>query len=403
MENNEESKVNDQYESKFTNKNDNGGAGDSTDNVLPSSHSNQSFSEQLATLTLEQIASEYDESQQGPTVREQKKFSLEDLTLETTVGAGTFGRVELVKDNRKEGKWYALKKMRIKSVIALKQVSHVLSERDILISIDCPYVVNLYWTWRDRINLFLLMEYVPGGELFTHLRNYHKFDEQTSRFYAAEIISAFIYLHSKTIVYRDLKPENVLITQEGHIKLTDFGFAKRIRDRTWTLCGTPEYLSPEVILNRGHGKAVDWWSLGILIHEMLVGQVPFGGDSVVQVYENIIRGEIFFPFNINLSAPSRDIITQLLKVDRTRRLGNMRNGAQDVQNHAWFSNINWEDVAGKRLLPPCRPHVVYDGDPSNFEEYDPEEPVTQDEIFDEEFLMSEFGDFQHTCDTIEQP
>ena len=169
-------------------------------------------------------------------------------------------------------------------------------------------------------------------------------------------------------ILRNHKLILIFLATEGHIKLTDFGFAKRIQDRTWTLCGTPEYLSPEVILNRGHGRAVDWWSLGILIYEMLgewipshtnpnptqnsisvlVGQVPFVGENAVQIYENIIRGQIDFPQSvrdaegdiqyIQVSPWARDIITGLLKVDRTRRLGNMRNGAQDVQNHPWVSS-----------------------------------------------------------------
>jgi len=393
------------------------GAGDSVGSpgCLKTSQSNDSFSHQMSSLTLNPNEPEIENNvldQNSALQNNRPRFSLNDLNLETTVGAGTFGRVELVRDKRCPEKYYALKKMRIKSVINLKQVSHVLSERAILFNCDCPYIVKLYWTWRDNVNLFLLMEYVPGGELFTHLRSQRKFHEQTSIFYAAEIVYAFIYLHNKSIIYRDLKPENVLITTEGHIKLTDFGFAKRIQDRTWTLCGTPEYLSPEVILNRGHGRAVDWWSLGILIYEMLVGQVPFVGENAVQIYENIIRGQIDFPQSvrdaegdiqyIQVSPWARDIITGLLKVDRTRRLGNMRNGAQDVQNHPWFCHVNWEDIAEQKMQPPMLPYVQGPGDPSNFEEYDPEDPVTPDEVYDEEYLMMEFGDFKYTCDAIEE-
>jgi len=178
--------------------------------------SNDSFSHQMSSLTLNPNEPEIENNvleQNSALQNNRPRFSLNDLNLETTVGAGTFGRVELVRDKRCPEKYYALKKMRIKSVINLKQVSHVLSERAILFNCDCPYIVKLYWTWRDNVNLFLLMEYVPGGELFTHLRTQRKFHEQTSIFYAAEIVYAFIYLHNKSIIYRDLKPENVLISK----------------------------------------------------------------------------------------------------------------------------------------------------------------------------------------------
>ncbi|CAG5111523.1 Oidioi.mRNA.OKI2018_I69.chr2.g5824.t1.cds [Oikopleura dioica] len=325
-------------------------------------------------------------------------FSLSQVEILTTVGAGTFGRVELVKRRGSSNSYYALKKMRILQVINLRQVSHVISERQILSSISSPFIVNLLWTTRDNIHLYLLMEYIPGGELFTHLRNEGRFDENRARFYAAEIVCAFTYLHAENIVYRDLKPENVLINVDGHIKLTDFGFAKRIRDRTWTLCGTPEYLSPEVILNSGHGKAVDWWSLGILIHEMLVGEVPFGGNHVFEVYENIVRGEVNFPFYLSVNATQ--IIRGLLKRDRTYRLGNMREGAADVKNHQWFSSINWDDVLEKRLIPPIIPYVMHPGDPANFEEYDPEEEIQPHEILNEADVQAQFGDFKFCSDRL---
>lgn len=327
-------------------------------------------------------------------------FSLSQVETLTTVGAGTFGRVELVKLRESSTTYYALKKMRILQVINLRQVSHVSSERQILSTISSPFIVNLLWTSRDNIHLFLLLEYIPGGELFTYLRNEGRFDENRARFYAAEIVCAFTYLHSENIVYRDLKPENVLINVDGHIKLTDFGFAKRIRDRTWTLCGTPEYLSPEVILNSGHGKAVDWWSLGILIHEMLVGEVPFGGNHVFEIYENIVRGEVNFPFFLSVSATQ--IIRGLLKRDRTYRLGNMHEGAGDVKNHPWFSSINWDDVHQKKLVPPIIPYVMHPGDPANFEEYDPEEEIKPHEILIEADVQAQFGDFKFCSDQLYQ-
>merc|ERR1712226_48475 len=181
----------------------------------------ESFSDQLAHLTLRQIeASQSDPAMpldiDAPTAQNSPTFGLLELlphlSVETTVGEGTFGRVELVRlergvQNPHQQQWYALKKMRIKSVIELKQVTHVQSEKEILSTISCPFIVKLYWTWRNHINIYLLMEYVSGGELFTLLRSMGRFPEPMARFYAAEIVSAFIYLHSENIVYRDLKPE----------------------------------------------------------------------------------------------------------------------------------------------------------------------------------------------------
>ncbi|NP_001398616.1 cAMP-dependent protein kinase catalytic subunit PRKX isoform 3 [Mus musculus] len=260
--------------------------------------------------------------------------SLQDWDTIATVGTGTFGRVNLVKE--KTGRQYcALKIMSIPDVIRLKQEQHVQNEKAVLKEINHPFLIKLLWTGHDNRFLYMLMEFVPGGELFTYLRNRGRFSSVASVFYATEIVCAIEYLHSKEIVYRDLKPENILLDREGHIKLTDFGFAKKLVDRTWTLCGTPEYLAPEVIQSKGHGRAVDWWALGILIFEMLSG----------------------------------DLIKKLLVVDRTRRLGNMKNGAEDIKRHRWFRGVEWESVPQRKLKPPIVPKLSGDGDISNFETY----------------------------------
>merc|ERR1719188_2505905 len=147
--------------------------------------------------------------------------------------------------------------MKKSEVVRLKQVDHVKAETGILAQISHPFIVNLLAAFQDERRLFLLLEYVNGGELFSHLRKQGRLPEDDARFYSSEIVLAFAYLHSKSIIYRDLKPENLLIDADGHIKITDFGFAKLVEDRTWTLCGTPEYLAPEIIQSKGHGRAVD--------------------------------------------------------------------------------------------------------------------------------------------------
>ncbi|XP_051840533.1 cAMP-dependent protein kinase catalytic subunit PRKX isoform X2 [Antechinus flavipes] len=248
-------------------------------------------------------------------------YKLQDFDTLATVGTGTFGRVHLVKE-RTAKHYFALKVMSIPDVIRLKQEQHVHNEKSVLKEVNHPFLIRLYWTYHDERFLYMLMEYVPGGELFSYLRNMGRFNNSTGLFYSAEIICAIEYLHSKEIVYRDLKPENILLDKEGHIKLTDFGFAKKLVDRTWTLCGTPEYLAPEVIQSKGHGRAVDWWALGILIFEMLSGFPPFFDDNPFGIYQKILAGKIDFPRHLDLYV--KDLIKKLLVVDRTRRLGNMK-------------------------------------------------------------------------------
>ena len=179
-----------------------------------------------------------------------------------------------------------------------------------------------------------MFPFIGGGELFTYLRRAPYFSVSTSLFFSAEIISALSYLHSLNIVYRDLKPENILLDREGHVVITDFGFAKRVPDRTWTLCGTPEYLAPEIIQSKGHNKAVDWWALGILIYEMLAGYPPFFDDNTFVIYQKILAGRIEWPKNLDKVA--KDLIKKLLVKDRTRRLGSMKGGAEDIKNHRFY-------------------------------------------------------------------
>lgn len=291
---------------------------------------------------------------------------LEDLEILSTIGTGTFGRVVLVREAPKE--YRALKVMAVTQVIKLKQVEHIKNEKDILASISHPFIVNMMWSHKDETFLYMLMEYVPGGELFSYLRNMGRFNNSASNFYACEIVCALDYLHLKNIVYRDLKPENLLLDRDGHLKITDFGFAKQVLDRTWTLCGTPEYLAPEIIMSKGHNKAVDWWSLGVLIFEMLVGYPPFYADNPFGIYEKILAGKVEWPKHIDLVA--KDLIKKLLVQDRTRRLGNMKNGAEDIKRHKWFKGVDWDNVLAKKLQPPIVPKLLHDGDTSNFESYE---------------------------------
>ncbi|KAM9455194.1 cAMP-dependent protein kinase catalytic subunit PRKX [Clarias gariepinus] len=297
-------------------------------------------------------------------------YSLEDFDTVATVGTGTFGRVFLVKDKITRG-FFALKAMKIPDVIRLKQEQHVHNEKEVLTEVNHPFLIRLFWTHHDERLLYMLLDYVPGGELFSYLRNRGRFSNNTGLFYSAEIVCAIEYLHAREIVYRDLKPENILLDREGHIRLTDFGFAKKLSDRTWTLCGTPEYLAPEVIQSKGHGRAVDWWALGVLIFEMLSGYPPFFDDNPFGIYQKILAGKLEFPRHLDFYV--KDLIKKFLVIDRARRLGNMKNGADDVKKHRWFKTIDWDAVPNRKLKPPIIPKVSHEGDTSNFEAYPEDE------------------------------
>ncbi|WWD19493.1 hypothetical protein CI109_103954 [Kwoniella shandongensis] len=332
------------------------------------------------------------------------KVRLDDWEIVETLGTGTFGRVLLVRqrpsyrptpyhpifphlfqsldplspspastqhsDNQLPH--FAMKVLRKSEIVRLKQVEHINSERMILERVRHPFVVELYSTYQDQLNVYMLLSYIPGGELFSHLRRAGRFSADVTRFYLASIVLAIEYLHSHNIIYRDLKPENLLLDRHGYLRIADFGFAKIVEDRTFTLCGTPEYLAPEIVLSQGHGKAVDWWALGILAFEMLAGYPPFFDDHPLGIYEKILRGDVAFPSHIDPYA--KDLIRGLLTADRSKRLGNLRGGARDVMTHAWFAGVDWRSLERKEIGAPIVPRVASMGDSQNFQRYPPPRP-----------------------------
>ncbi|CAF1026557.1 unnamed protein product [Adineta ricciae] len=310
--------------------------------------------------------------------------TLEDFELIRTIGTGSFGRVVLVK-HRKESivETIALKVLDRQVVFKMKQVDHTLAEKKILQALSCPFIVKLLYTFKDNSYLYLGLEYAPGGEMFTHLRTSGRYTEEMTRFCAAQIVLAFEYLHHLGVIYRDLKPENLLFASDGYLKMTDFGFAKRVKDRTWTLCGTPEYLAPEIILSRGYNKGVDYWALGVLMYEMSAGYPPFFADQPIQIYEKIVSGRVRFPnhFSVDL----KDLLKNLLQVDLTRRFGNLKAGVKDIKEHRWFKDMDFIAMYEKQLPAPFVPRT----DKENYEMYD-EQPLT---VAATERFQKEFADF----------
>jgi len=292
--------------------------------------------------------------------------TLDDFELGAILGTGSFGRVHLA-THKKTGIVTAIKMLSKSQILKTKQVSHIKAEKNILATVSYPFLVNLFGSFQDEERLYFVLEYVVGGEFFTHLRTAGRFAEDTARYYAAQILLSFEYIHSRDVIYRDLKPENLLLDKNGNVKITDFGFAKKIDHRTYTLCGTPDYLAPEIILNKGHGKPVDWWALGVLVYEMLAGYPPFYDDDPMGTYQKILHGKIDFPSHFSRSA--RDIIKKLLQADLTKRYGNLKGGARDIKAHPWFASMDWDGLVQGKTSPPIVPDVKGDADTSNFDDY----------------------------------
>jgi serine/threonine protein kinase len=295
-----------------------------------------------------------------------KSLTVTDFSLGKTLGTGAFGRVRFV-THKATNNIYALKTLKKASIIKMKQVDHIVSEKSILMQLKHPFIVNMWGSFHDQRYIYMVLEYIVGGEFFTHLRKAGRFENEASMFFGACIAAIFEYCHSKNIVYRDLKPENILINGDGYVKLTDFGFAKVIEHRTYTLCGTPEYIAPEVLLNKGHGKPVDWWTLGILIYEMIVGYPPFVDEDPMGIYQKILSGKIVFPKLFDKNA--KGLVKKLLTADLGKRYGNLKNGVEDIKQHKWFKDIDWERLLSKDIEPPFKPSVKNQSDTSNFDDY----------------------------------
>ncbi|EIE83440.1 hypothetical protein RO3G_08145 [Rhizopus delemar RA 99-880] len=293
-----------------------------------------------------------------PKRRSSAKLKLSDFTLIRTLGTGSFGRVHLAQSMANH-QFCAIKVLKKKDIMNSRQVEHVKSERSVLAKVKNDFMVNMWGSFQDDANLYMVLEYVPGGELFSFMRKCKKLEEQTAKFYAAEVLLAICHLHEQNIIYRDLKPENILLDARGHIKLTDFGFAKSVPDITWTLCGTPDYLAPEIIQSKGYGKAVDYWALGVLIYEMLSG-----------LYEKIITCKPVYP--PHLSQEVVDLLRHLLTPDLSSRYGNLKAGSQDVIQHPWFKSIDFDGLVKRQVQAPYIPLVQNAGDASNFDHFEEE-------------------------------
>ncbi|KAG8457396.1 hypothetical protein KFE25_011327 [Diacronema lutheri] len=293
-------------------------------------------------------------------------LAFHDLELLSVLGEGSFGRVKLVR-HRPTNRALALKCLRKGQLIKYKQVEHVLGEKAVMLACKHPFVVRLEAVFHSTDQVYMALELLLGGELFSLLRIAGRLEEQHARFYSAIVVSAFSYLHERYVCHRDLKPENLLFDKDGYLKLVDMGFAKVVRDRTWTLCGTPEYLAPEIIGNKGHNQAVDWWTLGVLLFEMAAGYPPFAGSDQMDTYQRVMRGKVKFP--PGMSASCKDLISKLLTHNPAQRIGSLKGGSKDVRNHPFYMTIDWRALEARQLAPPFVPKLRDNFDTSNYDKY----------------------------------
>jgi len=295
-----------------------------------------------------------------------KKVGLDDFDLLCVVGRGSFGKVMKVK-KKGDKKIYAMKILGKEMLMKQNMISYTKSEKQILQQIDHPFIVHLRYAFQTDTKLYLVLDFLSGGELFFHLSKEVKFDVDRARFYTAELVLAIGHLHSKDIIYRDLKPENVVLDHEGHVQVTDFGLAKKDISNntpTHTFCGTPEYLAPEIIKGKGHAKPVDWWSLGILLYEMLVGLPPFYSENMNEMYELILKAPLKFPSFVPDDAIS--LLNGLLERDESKRLGSSDKDYLEIKEHEFFKDIDWDKLYQRKITPPFIPEAESNDDDAKY-------------------------------------
>ena len=295
-------------------------------------------------------------------------YGLADMAMLST---GTFGQVYQVRKKDTQ-RIYAMKVLSKKVIVQKKEVAHTLGERNILVRTamtDSPFIVALKFSFQTQTDLYLVTDYMSGGELFWHLQKEGKFNEARGKFYIAELILALQHLHQHDIVYRDLKPENILLDANGHVALCDFGLSKANLSKdatTNTFCGTTEYLAPEVLLDeQGYTKMVDFWSLGVLVFEMCCGWSPFYADDTQQMYKNIAFGKVRFPKD-TLSQAGREFVKGLLNRNPKHRLG-AKGDAAELMKEPFFDDIDWDAMMKKNVVPPFKPKLKSVLDTSNFD------------------------------------
>lgn len=306
------------------------------------------------------------------------KIKLTDLKKHRLLGCGTFGKVWLVSDETSvQDIPYALKIQKKREIINFKQVEGVIREKNVMTSLNHPFLINLVNAYQDDENLYMLLPLIQGGELYSMLNQSpnNVLPEKDAKFYAAAIMEGLAHMHKRNILYRDLKPENVLIDKDGYPVIVDMGFAKVVMDKTYTLCGTPLYIAPEVIMNRGHNMGADQWSWAVLVYEMIQGDCPFYSEGMDQMdlFKAIVRVQYNFPNNGLMGRDCKDMISKIFKPRPSARLGLKNRGDEDIKDHPWLAGYDFESLVKKSIEAPWKPELKNAFDVSAFEEWDQED------------------------------
>ncbi|XP_014467914.1 PREDICTED: protein kinase C isoform X1 [Dinoponera quadriceps] len=327
---------------------------------------------------------------------EQRKFGIDDFNFIKVLGKGSFGKVMLVERKTNPDEVYAVKILRKSVILQDDDVDCTMTEKRILaLAAKHPFLTAIHSCFQTTDRLFFVMEYVNGGDLMFHIQKARKFDEARARFYAAEVTLALQFLHKNHVIYRDLKLDNILLDQEGHCKLADFGMCKENiiegQTTTTTFCGTPDYIAPEILQEIQYGASVDWWALGVLMYEMMAGQPPFEAENEDELFESILRDDVLYPVWITKEAVS--ILKGFMTKNPAKRLGCVvsQGGEDAIKIHPFFQHMDWEALEARRLKPPIRPKIKNEKDAMNFDtEFTKEDPVlTPEETEDVNYINQE--------------
>ena len=330
------------------------------------------------------------------------KLSYLDFDPLYLIGTGSLGKVILVR-YKKNKNIYAMKELSKSKIKINKQEENSKSERDLMIELTSPFILNIKFAFQDETKLYIVSEFLQGGDMFYHMHHSTiNFTESTVKFYIIELILAIEFLHENNVIYRDLKPENILMNSEGHIKISDFGLSKKLenqKDKAYTLCGTLQYLAPEILKNKGYDKSVDWWSLGCIYYEMLTGNLPFktnGNKINLDVFEEKID------FDENMNPLLINLISQLLNVNPKKRLGYGAQDAKKIKEHQYFNDVDWNKYLNKEIEPPFVPKLEGELDLRYFDKCFTDEPVNSNRttINSRSNATSEYNGFTYMTHSI---
>ena len=332
------------------------------------------------------------------------KLTYKDFEPLKLLGTGSFGRVLLVRFISNQN-LYAMKILNKEQIKLKHQEEHTKTERDLMVKINNPFIVNIKFAFQDDSRLYIVSDFMQGGDMFYHLHYNKKFDEPRAKFYAIELILGLEFLHKNNMIYRDLKPENILMDSNGHLKISDFGLSKILEnpeEKAYTLCGTPQYLAPEILKKKGYDKSVDWWSLGCFIYEMLTGYLPFYIPKGNKINPKVFDEPLRFPPNVNPVAIN--LISQLLNVNPKKRLGYGEEDAETIKNHPYFKGVEWEKYWNKEIEAPFLPNLNDEMDLKYFDKMFTDEPIDSNRptVYSRPRDHSVYKDFTYVTNSVEK-